>query len=65
MILTKVFDFFGFQKTYASEAEYLASPEAEKRLRDELEGIAWKVRQTTLRANNQRTSRRRGYPAAD
>ena len=29
------------------------------------EGIAWKVRQTTLRANNQRTSRRRGYPAAD
>ena len=30
-----------------------------------LEGVAWKVRQTTLRTNSQGTLRRRGYPAAD
>ena len=29
------------------------------------EGVAWKVRQTTLRTNSQGTLRRRGYPAAD
>src|SRR3546814_11968906 len=32
--------------------------------RDEDEGIARMVRSTTLRANNQRKLRRRGYPAA-
>lgn len=30
-----------------------------------IEGVAWKVRQTTLRTNSQGTLRRRGYPAAD
>ena len=31
----------------------------------QMEGVAWKVRQTTLRTNSQGTLRRRGYPAAD